>query len=419
MKEKTYHCLQPIYVQQFQCDGSLCKSECCRKGWAIEIDEDTYRRYCNIGLTVREENVANHIRHADFRHQKSLLLQPTSEGACPFLREDWLCDIHRTYGFQFLPIICLQYPRYNLLIGDMGERSLRLSCPVAARLILLQRTPMEFEWIPFPDTGRETWIDMSEKETPLKTFYPRHFVRIQSACIHVLQNRNLSLDQRWIALGFFMDQADRLMEDGTMEELSHLASFYASDRIMEHVAEMAANIPFHPSDYIKQIFGLLESLYGEQGASHDWASDARHLSCIADAFGLSANGQSQTAAVLADRYMEIRETFGKPLLQKYGHIFENYIVHECFSNLYPCKLSGTFVHNYKTFLLFCKMSEFAATVAAYMRQKDSIEEALMDTLKMFSMRMAHTSGYLGRVEQEAKRIQSDLISFMGSMLDGH
>ncbi len=65
------------------------------------------------------------------------------------------------------------------------------------------------------------------------------------------------------------------------------------------------------------------------------------------------------------------------------------------------------------------MSEFAATAAAYMRQKDSIEEALMDTLKMFSMRMAHTSGYLGRVEQEAKQIRSDLISFMGSMLDGH
>ena len=40
----AYTCIQPAYVKNFHCDGSLCSAKCCR-GWLIEVDEVTYTKY--------------------------------------------------------------------------------------------------------------------------------------------------------------------------------------------------------------------------------------------------------------------------------------------------------------------------------------------------------------------------------------
>ena len=66
-------------------------------------------------------------------------------GACAFLDTDGLCRLQKTHGEEFLPDICDSYPRVSYRFGDYAERSLALTCPVAARLALLPDSPMRFE----------------------------------------------------------------------------------------------------------------------------------------------------------------------------------------------------------------------------------------------------------------------------------
>ena len=63
---------------------------------------------------------------------------------CPFLSEGW-CAIQKKLGEAYLPIMCSAYPRVMNVVDDVLQRSLDLSCPEAARLVLLDPNPMQFD----------------------------------------------------------------------------------------------------------------------------------------------------------------------------------------------------------------------------------------------------------------------------------
>lgn len=60
-------------------------------------------------------------------------------GQCRFLSEEKLCNLQKTMGGDYLPNVCMIYPRItNSIPGQNLERSLTLSCPLAAALVLLK-----------------------------------------------------------------------------------------------------------------------------------------------------------------------------------------------------------------------------------------------------------------------------------------
>jgi len=63
---------------------------------------------------------------------------------CVFLNEKNLCDIQCKYGENFLSSTCFHYPRVYNIVDGIYEKSAKLSCPEAARIILLQREQFEF-----------------------------------------------------------------------------------------------------------------------------------------------------------------------------------------------------------------------------------------------------------------------------------
>jgi lysine-N-methylase len=56
---------------------------------------------------------------------------------CPMLGEDRLCRIQAELGEGLLSHACATYPRIVHEIGGVEEKALTLSCPEAARLVLL------------------------------------------------------------------------------------------------------------------------------------------------------------------------------------------------------------------------------------------------------------------------------------------
>lgn len=61
----------------------------------------------------------------------------TSRNQCPLLTEARLCCIQAELGKNFLSYTCAMYPRIVHRIGTVEETALALSCPEAARQVLL------------------------------------------------------------------------------------------------------------------------------------------------------------------------------------------------------------------------------------------------------------------------------------------
>jgi lysine-N-methylase len=67
--------------------------------------------------------------HAFIKYPASLV--------CPFLSAERLCRIQQDYGADYLCVSCATYPRVPRRIEGLLEAPLSLSCPEAARLVLL------------------------------------------------------------------------------------------------------------------------------------------------------------------------------------------------------------------------------------------------------------------------------------------
>lgn len=117
---------QPKNVGLFKCDGSECNARCCCRCRNIFVDKKTYERY--------PQKFAAHLKFHSERKGYRVILN--EKNCCPFLTDEKLCRIQLEYGENFLSTTCRTYPRVISFFGTFFERSLSLSCPVAAEMIL-------------------------------------------------------------------------------------------------------------------------------------------------------------------------------------------------------------------------------------------------------------------------------------------
>ena len=188
-----YRYFQPTYVKSFRCDGQACGAQCCRAGWAIEIDDDTRKKYLAL------DGLADHL---SFNEQLTkFCIEPNDHGVCPFLGDDDLCSIQKKYGEAQLSETCRQYPRQTLNFGEYFERSLSLVCPLVADMVL-NSARIDFEWVEVDErTHRQS--EIFEPNVPIE--YRPQFASIQQSAIAILQCRSLPIADRLRELMAFFD----------------------------------------------------------------------------------------------------------------------------------------------------------------------------------------------------------------------
>lgn len=130
-------------LKQFQCTGAACPANCCR-GWKIPIDDDAYEKYITekgfLGFLLRCFLVKKE-ELTSFRSSKR-------QYRCPFWGMDRLCGLQKRYGTEYMPLVCVQFPRQLSNFGSFCEETLYLACPEAARLFIEQARagiPFDFE----------------------------------------------------------------------------------------------------------------------------------------------------------------------------------------------------------------------------------------------------------------------------------
>ena len=175
--------IQASYIKNFQCDGKICGSRCCRD-WKILVDNETYEKF------LQADDSAEILENLE-QEKNSFVLKMTEQGLCKFLDENFLCRLQKKHGEDFLTAICQSYPRVTYKLDEnFFEQSMTLTCPVAAEKILLSEEKINF--VEGQEINSRLVIDFTKK----LSHDTEKFLQIQMQAIKILQDRNFSIDER-------------------------------------------------------------------------------------------------------------------------------------------------------------------------------------------------------------------------------
>ena len=384
--EKKYFYFQPQYVNRFKCDGSKCDAHCCREEWNIFIDKDTYKQYEQLG----SREILPQIKFHD--DKDAYFIEFGGKKYCPFLNKNKLCSLQLKHGENFLSKTCATYPRITSHFGYFLERSLILSCPVAAEIIFFEREPMKFELTEVPEKihspGGKIFYQSIRSTDELKA----HLIEIQVAMISILQERTLTIDQRLIVLGFFVDRLEEIFSDFDADALTKLIAAYESKKFLaEQVPLMIQSIEFDAEKFIGFMRDLSEKVFDEK----NFAKHKKFLGAVVDA-----------AFRVSDK---------KIFVAAHSSFFENFLVNELFLSTFPWKFDGSFSQNFAAFAVENKLFElitFSMLLRGFTGKKDLIESATW-----FTTRFDHTQEYKDKIFSLIKDMD-DPFSLMDSLLEG-
>lgn len=378
---KKYLYFQPQYVREFKCDGAKCDARCCCKGWNIEVDAQTRAQYSRIKPVAAAQEILSHIKFNANTEKYSIDMGTTK--ICPFLTDEKLCRLQRDYGENFLSLTCMTYPRFTWNFGKFFERSMTLTCPVAAEMILFRDEPLSFELF---ENVKNDQAKVGMMMPPVPPEFAAHFVDVQIAMISILQERTLTLDQRLIVLGFFVDRLDEIISDDLdLDALTKLIAAYESKSFLStQVPRMLATVNFDAKKFVGRMLTLLEKIFGS-GVN---VKAKKFFDALVETLEIVPDAQGQVSATKIaanyERLADAREKF----FARYATLLENFLVNELFMTCFPWRNETAFAKNFGVFVATYKLFELL-TFAAVQKNLCGKDE-LLQLVDWIAGQMNHT-----------------------------
>lgn len=388
----------PDYYQKFNCIGSDCEDSCCI-GWQVGIDYATWQRYqaCDHPvLAPLFSSVVTPPAHKNsVKDQAKLNL--LADGRCPFLQSDMLCMIQKELGVEALSETCASYPRRFNLLGTQPECSLGVSCPEAARLILLDPEPINIVKIDAESEVNLFKRNSNISKVPVDPRQNAIMKEFRALIFRILQFRALTLGARIMLLGFLLDEASRVIRNqktrnfaAILPAMSSISVLFAEPAFIENEFEhIAANLPRK----LQIITGFLASFLQR--------STPRFEECILAFIDCLENGDISCVEAGADaalmRYKHAYETYYKPYFQDKGYILENYLVNEVFANLFPFA-SGSYLDQYRVMVLNLTIIQ-VILVGMAGHFKGLTDELVIQFIQSFARRSTHNNSYIEKLTE--------------------
>ena len=398
MKKFLY--VQPEYIREFKCDGSKCNARCCR-GWQILIDKKTHAQYSQL------DDAEKILALMNFNSERDGYFVALDGLNCPFLNENNLCRLQLKYGENFLSETCATYPRRIYDFKKFFERSLTLSCPVAAEIILFRDAPLKFELV---DLSEEISRGLRLEITPVNAnedFYEKMF-DIQIAAISILQRRTLTLDERLIALGFFLDKFDEIFSSGlTDDALEKLFAAYESESFWATFPKMSAAVKFNTEKFWERLLELLVEIYSGQLRDRD----KKFLSPLIETFGIVPDEKNQVFVTKVAANYERLAAERKNFLSRRTMFMENFLVNEFFMNVCPWNFNASVAKNFGVLVVKYKLFELMTFAAS---QQNFGDKDLLELAVWFTRQADHEKTFTDSI---LSVVPDDIFSAMETFLE--
>lgn len=319
--------IRPDYADRFACIGPACEDTCCA-GWSVSVDETTYRTYTDLpagslrslidsSIVLTPTPPAGTAAAASFAGVRML-----PSGVCPFLSEERLCRIQVEHGESYLCHTCATFPRTTHTIDKLKETKLSLSCPEAARLVLLAP-----RLLPPPGASRYrmTWDETATQPASLRNY----FWQIRAFALSLTQNRAYPLWQRLFLLGTLSRRLEALargeLSRSFPELLDGFSRALATRGLCASMETILANLPLQ----LEIVLWLITRRMG----------DARFSPRLREVLRLFAEGVGHARGVSiesqAANYAEAYAQYYAPFFRKRPYILENYLINAILRDLFP------------------------------------------------------------------------------------
>ncbi len=379
---KKYLYFQPEYVGKFKCFGGGCNARCC-KGWTIYIDAATYKKYSRIRPKSKAKEITSRMKFDSERENYVITLK---ENCCPFLTKKNLCRLQLEYGEEFLSQTCVTYPRRTNSFGTFFERSLTLTCPVAAEMILFAQEPTKFELIEVPDDIHSKHGKIGINKRSFKEHDAELALEIQIAMISILQERTLSINQRLIVLGLFLDNLEEKISNGADNEtlLNLIAAHQSEEFLLKEMPPLFQSFAFNAKN-----FTVFMMKFISHTSEHLKRKEGYHFLCaFTEILGIKPDENNEIPLLDVAANYELIADAHKNFSENHSAFLENYLVNDLFINFYPWRFNEeSITKNFAIFLISYKIFElmlFTATQKGF-----STKEDLLTFVDWFTMATDH------------------------------
>ncbi|MBS4840281.1 MULTISPECIES: flagellin lysine-N-methylase [Clostridium] len=304
--------LKPFYYDKFECIGEKCKDSCCL-GWNVFIDKKTFNQYKKISGPFKKElndGVSRNRKDSNELHYGKINLE---QGRCKFLNDRNLCDIYINLGENYLCNTCKQYPRLLYKFGEVYEKTLNLSCPEVARILVETNEIFSF------DMNNEI-LNETEKQYIQKYNYNKDLYNLlwegRSLSIEVAQFREIDI---WKRLVFIKIIEERLQENIENKKYDNVSYIIEECRQMATSYERISsldNLEKVTEVKIQFISILLRRKINERESNKTF-------------LGLMEQFEQLTNNI--EKFNQLEEEFNS-YFEKYEYVLESYIVYSLYNN---------------------------------------------------------------------------------------
>lgn len=302
----------------------------------MPIDRTTWERYQSLPenplRVLMHASVLRNVECADSGAASDAAfakIRMNGANECPMLSEERLCRIQTELGEDLLSHACATYPRIVHSVGGVDEKALSLSCPEAARLVLL--TPN------LPRDAAQSGIvgGMSlSTAADAATALPPHFRLIRSIVLKLVGNRLYPLWQRLFLMNVLCRRLDSIARGEHKQSVpAFLADFDAAvtTGALQPAMETLLVDCEAQLDVVLCLAGLM---------LHKSNIRPRFVECVQAFTAGIGNGPGATLKSLAARYSFAHDRFYAPFMDRHPHIMENFLLNTIIRCQFPYGKDG-------------------------------------------------------------------------------
>lgn len=414
---KKVKLLIPQYMRKFHCIGSKCEDNCCY-GWRVDIDKKTYKKYKKIFepnlKSIIDKGVTRNRSNTSI--QKYAKIKMNENSCCPFLQEDKLCTLQKQLGIDFLSDVCMSYPRITDVVNGIYEKSLTLSCPEAARLVLLNPNIMEFDEIDEYEIDECSEIYKVVNTDSIQNIGSaiRYFWPIRDFSISLIQNRKYSFTDRMIILGLFMKRVQEYADNNKVHEIPKIIDNYNEIIKDETLKETLSNINTNLT-IMKIKMEFMKKFNDERFSLGFVKSDQQYMKCLIESLkGIGYISEFNLEDV-TERYKEAYSKYYEPFMKDHEYIFENLFVNYIFSSFFPIMSKKRVFDDYiKLVIYYSFVKMLLVGIAAYNKKID--EELIVKFIYSFSRTVKHNRRFLDNTFKFLKENGYDTMAYMAILI---
>ena len=317
----------PTYADEFRCIGAACEDTCCQ-GWTVPIDKATWEKYQQLPESgLRSQIRASIVRTEEpAKPEKSpvfAIIRMNAENQCPLLTPDRLCSIQAEFGEQMLSHTCHTYPRIVHSIGGVQETALTLSCPEAARVVLLA-PHLRIPNAPCPDENTQPLVPNDSANS-----LPPEFWEIRTTVLNLIRNRAYPLWERLFLINILCQRLDAIASGALKLTVSGFLAGFKDSVAGGNLRAAMQSLPIDPTaqvDIVLRLAGLM---------LHKSNIRPRFVECIQAFTTGIGNGPGSTLESLTAHYNFAHDRYFQPFVERHPYILENYLVNTILRCQFP------------------------------------------------------------------------------------